>query len=358
MADSIGPRDAAVKKTPRHDFATTRPARSPARPHAAIVARYNRLGTRTHPHPHHGGASCDSADRAGGRASWRPGLGAAAPETLPPVTHGSLLVRTEVGGPLQEVPGAPDRRPDPGHRPDRAGRGDTGVPQPDRALARGGLRLPAARGRRGRPLCLQVGERIIEGQVREREEARRTYQQARRGRQEGVAPRAGAAERLHGLGRQHRARRGASRSTIEYQELVRYDQGEFRLRFPMVVGPRYIPGTDADRGARAPAGASNTTECPTRSGSRRRCAIRPRGRSTRSRSTVELDAGFPLPPAGQPVPPDRHHADGRTAAPRSPCATAPCRRTATSSSPGRPSRARAGRAPSSPRARRRSAMRS
>ncbi len=29
---------------------------------------------------------------------------------------------------------------------------------------------------------------------------------------------------------------------IEYQEVVRYDQGRFSLRFPMVVGPRYIPG--------------------------------------------------------------------------------------------------------------------
>ena len=30
---------------------------------------------------------------------------------------------------------------------------------------------------------------------------------------------------------------------IEYQETVRYDQGMFSLRFPMVAGPRYIPGT-------------------------------------------------------------------------------------------------------------------
>ena len=29
---------------------------------------------------------------------------------------------------------------------------------------------------------------------------------------------------------------------IEYQQVVSYNQGEFSLRFPMVVGPRYIPG--------------------------------------------------------------------------------------------------------------------
>ena len=33
---------------------------------------------------------------------------------------------------------------------------------------------------------------------------------------------------------------------IEYQQAVRYDAGRFRLRFPMVVGPRYSPGTDTD----------------------------------------------------------------------------------------------------------------
>ena len=31
--------------------------------------------------------------------------------------------------------------------------------------------------------------------------------------------------------------------TIEYQEVLRYDAGGFELRFPTVVGPRYIPGT-------------------------------------------------------------------------------------------------------------------
>lgn len=34
---------------------------------------------------------------------------------------------------------------------------------------------------------------------------------------------------------------------IEYQQAVRYDAGRFRLRFPMVVGPRYIPVPDASR---------------------------------------------------------------------------------------------------------------
>jgi Ca-activated chloride channel family protein len=30
---------------------------------------------------------------------------------------------------------------------------------------------------------------------------------------------------------------------IEYQETLRYDEGSFRLRFPLAITPRYIPGT-------------------------------------------------------------------------------------------------------------------
>ena len=29
---------------------------------------------------------------------------------------------------------------------------------------------------------------------------------------------------------------------LEYQDTVRYENEEFQLRFPMAVGPRYIPG--------------------------------------------------------------------------------------------------------------------
>ena len=30
---------------------------------------------------------------------------------------------------------------------------------------------------------------------------------------------------------------------IEYQETLRYDEGSFRVRFPLAITPRYIPGT-------------------------------------------------------------------------------------------------------------------
>jgi Ca-activated chloride channel family protein len=94
-------------------------------------------------------------------------------------------------------------------------------------------------------LRMVIGERVIEGQIKERAQARKTYQQAKEAGQ-----RASLVE-------QERANifttslaniaPGESISIeIEYQQTVRYSDGAFRLRFPMVVGPRYIPGTALD----------------------------------------------------------------------------------------------------------------
>ena len=59
--------------------------------------------------------------------------------------------------------------------------------------------------------------------------------------------------------------------TIEYQQTLRFDAGTFRLRFPLVVTPRYIPGS-VDRGGdrRHRLGAGHRRKSPTRPRSRRR----------------------------------------------------------------------------------------
>ena len=91
-------------------------------------------------------------------------------------------------------------------------------------------------------LRMKIGERIIEGQIKEKAEAKKVYEQAK---QEGK--RAGLVEQerpnifttsVANIGPGERIT-----VEIEYQETARYDQGTFSLRFPMVVGPRYIPGT-------------------------------------------------------------------------------------------------------------------
>ena len=93
-------------------------------------------------------------------------------------------------------------------------------------------------------LRMTVGARVVVGEIRERAEAQRVYEQAR---SEG---------RRAALVEQHRPNVfTTSVSTImpgeevvieiEYQETARFENGEYRLRFPMVVAPRYTNGTEA-----------------------------------------------------------------------------------------------------------------
>jgi Ca-activated chloride channel family protein len=90
-------------------------------------------------------------------------------------------------------------------------------------------------------LVMRIGERVLEGQIQERAKARATYVRAKR---EG---------RKASLVEQERPNIFTTSVTnlgpgetveiaITYQDDVPYDQGRFSLRFPMVVGPRYIPG--------------------------------------------------------------------------------------------------------------------
>ena len=90
-------------------------------------------------------------------------------------------------------------------------------------------------------LRMVIGERIIEGQIKERAQAQKTYQQAKQAGQ-----RASLVEQERSnifTNSLANIAPGESISVeIEYQQTVRYSDGAFRLRFPMVVAPRYIPG--------------------------------------------------------------------------------------------------------------------
>jgi Ca-activated chloride channel family protein len=90
-------------------------------------------------------------------------------------------------------------------------------------------------------LRMTIGERIVEGVIRERGAARKDYAQAKRSGQRAA------------LLEQERANIFTSSLAnigpredivveIEYQQTLRYDSGRFSLRFPMTVGVRYIPG--------------------------------------------------------------------------------------------------------------------
>jgi Ca-activated chloride channel family protein len=143
-------------------------------------------------------------------------------------------------------------------------------------------------------LRMRVGERVVEGQIRERDEARAEYQKAA-----GEGKRASLVEqqrpnvfttRVANLGP------GEEVSVeIEFQQMLRFDEGGgVRLRFPLVVGPRYIPGhpvASADDGG---GWASGTDRVPDASKITPPVRLGSETRHNPVRIKVELDAGFPI----------------------------------------------------------------
>ncbi len=89
-------------------------------------------------------------------------------------------------------------------------------------------------------LRMVVGDRVIEGEVREREAARRVYEEARReGRRASLLERQRPdvfTTRLANVAPGERVE-----VVIELEGTVAYADGTLRLRFPTVVEPRYLP---------------------------------------------------------------------------------------------------------------------
>jgi Ca-activated chloride channel homolog len=94
-------------------------------------------------------------------------------------------------------------------------------------------------------LTMHVGDRVIEGVIQERQAAKATYERAR---QEGTRASLVEQERPNVFTTSvANVPPGAAITVeIEYQHVVRYDSGRFHLRFPMAVGPRYVPSDVAD----------------------------------------------------------------------------------------------------------------
>ncbi len=90
-------------------------------------------------------------------------------------------------------------------------------------------------------LRMKVGDRIIEGQIQERRQARQRYTAARQsGRRASLIE-----QQRPNIFTTSVANIGPGETIeveIEYQQQARYDSGSFSLRFPLVVAPRYIPG--------------------------------------------------------------------------------------------------------------------
>jgi Ca-activated chloride channel family protein len=142
-------------------------------------------------------------------------------------------------------------------------------------------------------LDMRIGERRIEGQIRERALARAAYEQAKReGRKatlvEQERPNVFTTNVAHiGPGEEIVV-------TIEYQETLRYDAGAFRLRFPMVVAPRYIPGTTAVAGEPGTGWGVNTSQVPDAERITPPVLHPVQGFVNPVTIAVELNPGFPL----------------------------------------------------------------
>ena len=142
-------------------------------------------------------------------------------------------------------------------------------------------------------LRMQVGERTIEGQIREREQARAEYAAARDG-----GRRASLVEQERpNIFTSSVANLGPNETLvveIEYQQTLRFDDQSVSLRFPTVVAPRYIPGRPSSEGAHGTGWAPDTDRVA--DALRITPPVVDAGEAPRNPVTiaVEIDAGFPV----------------------------------------------------------------
>ncbi len=147
-------------------------------------------------------------------------------------------------------------------------------------------------------LRMRIGDRIIEGKIKERQQAKKIYTQAKQ------------AGRKASLIEQERANMFTTSIAnigpdetisieIEYQQMLHFDKDRFRLRFPLVVAPRYIPGTSMDineqvQGFTGAGWARNTDQVADASRITPPVLHPGQGKLNPVTLRVDLDAGFPV----------------------------------------------------------------
>ncbi|MEM7540424.1 MAG: marine proteobacterial sortase target protein [Pseudomonadota bacterium] len=148
-------------------------------------------------------------------------------------------------------------------------------------------------------LKMSIGEREIEGQIEEREAARKTFEVAK------------AAGKKASLVAQQRpniftntvANIGPGETVtvaIEYQQTLGYEKGKFSIRFPMTIGIRYIPGSARLTGFDGGGWAFNSDQVPDASTITPPVTETHEGHRNPVSMTVELNAGFPVQEIASP----------------------------------------------------------
>lgn len=168
---------------------------------------------------------------------------------------------------------------------------------PGRDWLEGVYQFPLPPGSAVERLRMVVGERVIEGHIEEKQRAGEVYRKAK-----------AAGQRASLLTQQRPnifttsvaniAPGETLQVEIGYQQLARYADGLFELRFPLVVGPRYIPGValelDDSRFDVAHGWAQDTDQVADASQITPPVADPADGVINPVNLTVTLDAGLPL----------------------------------------------------------------
>jgi Ca-activated chloride channel homolog len=142
-------------------------------------------------------------------------------------------------------------------------------------------------------LRMRIGRVLIEGQIRERAEARAEYRKARdSGRKASLLE-----QERPNIFTTSVANLGPGEELsveIEFQQTLAFDAGEERLRFPLVIGPRYVPGRPTGAPPRGAGWSPDTDEVE--DASRITPPVLPPTAALRNpvRIEVDLDAGFPI----------------------------------------------------------------
>lgn len=133
---------------------------------------------------------------------------------------------------------------------------------------------------------IRLGDRIIKGNIKKREEVQQIYEQAKQqGRTAGLLE-----QERDNIFTQSLANIKPGEQidvTIRYTDSLKFEGGDYEFVFPMVVGPRFIPGTPIDA-------SGDTDQVP--DASRITPPIMPEGMRSRGDIgvTVEIDAGVTI----------------------------------------------------------------
>ncbi|NET57320.1 MAG: after-VIT domain-containing protein [Symploca sp. SIO2E6] len=151
---------------------------------------------------------------------------------------------------------------------------------------------------------ITIGDRVIKGEIKKREEAQQIYEEARRqGKTAGLLEQERANIFTQSLAN---IKPGEQINvTIRYTDSLKFEGGDYEFVFPMVVGPRYIPGTEIDS-------SGDTDQVPDAS------RITPPVLKPGTRSghdievTVAIDAGVPVQKLHSPSHQIRSQRRGKT----------------------------------------------